>query len=89
MSIDDLRQETYLGDGVYARFDGYHVWLRTPREIGDHEIALEPGVVARLATFIADLRVQFPGETVPAWEYLKAAVKRATGEADIPSENET
>ena len=76
------RDERYIGDGVYALFDGYHVWLRTPREIGDHEIALEPDVVASLATFIADLRTQFPGETVPAWEYLKAAVMRATNEAD-------
>ncbi len=22
--------ERYIGDGVYARFDGYCIWLRTP-----------------------------------------------------------
>lgn len=32
--------ETYLGDGVFARFDGYQIWLRTPRDSGEHEIAL-------------------------------------------------
>ena len=37
---------TYIGDGVYAGFDGYQFWLRTERESGWHEIALEPGVVA-------------------------------------------
>ena len=36
-------QQSYLGDAVYASFDGYLVWLRT----GDgncNEIALEPAV---------------------------------------------
>ena len=30
---------TYLGDGVYASFDGYQIWLH----LGDHTI---PGIVA-------------------------------------------
>jgi hypothetical protein len=73
--------ERYIGDGVYARFDGYHVWLRTPREVSDHEIALEPPVVASLVKFIADLRAQFPGQQVPAWEALiRAALKEQVRE---------
>ena len=44
------KQETYLGDGCYASFDGYQIWLRSPREAGDHTIALEP------ETFIALMR---------------------------------
>jgi hypothetical protein len=28
--------ETYLGDGLYASFDGWQVKLRAPRDGGDH-----------------------------------------------------
>jgi hypothetical protein len=38
------QHETYLGDGLYASFDGYQVKLRAPREGGDHEIFLEDGL---------------------------------------------
>jgi hypothetical protein len=44
------RNETY-GDGVYASFDGFMIWLRTARETGDHVIALEPEVFNDLAEF--------------------------------------
>lgn len=46
----------YLGDGVYASFDGYHVWLRTQRENGWHEVALEPLVIETLNRYAARLR---------------------------------
>lgn len=36
------QQETYLGDGLYASFDGFSIWLRAPREHGDHCVCLEP-----------------------------------------------
>lgn len=36
------RNETHIGDGVYCSFDGYQIWLRTERENGWHEIALDP-----------------------------------------------
>lgn len=52
--------ETYLGDGLYASFDGYQVILRAPRTDGDHWVALEPPV---LATFLSWLKV---GRTVPS-----------------------
>ena len=44
-------KETYLGDGCYASFDGYQIWLRAPREGGDHRIALEPSVYIALVEF--------------------------------------
>jgi len=47
--------ETYLGDGCYARFDGYQIWLRAPREHGDHEIALEPDVFNALVEYARNL----------------------------------
>jgi len=37
--------EAYLGDGVYASFDGYHIWLKTQE--GD-SIAIEDGVCEML-----------------------------------------
>jgi hypothetical protein len=42
----------YLGDGVYAEFDGYQVWIWTSNGIvnGD-KIALEPAVLRALNAF--------------------------------------
>lgn len=49
--------QEYLGDGVYAEFDGYRIWLYT--QIGDSrlsEIALEPGVFAHLLNYAEKIR---------------------------------
>ena len=43
----------YLGDGVYASFDGYQIWLLT-QEGG--EIALEPEVFAALLKYQQDIK---------------------------------
>ena len=37
-------RETYLGDGLYASFDGYQIRLRAPRDGGDHVVFLEDGL---------------------------------------------
>ncbi len=37
--------EEYLGDGLYASFDGFMFKLRAPRYEGDHWVALEPAVL--------------------------------------------
>lgn len=50
-------QETYLGDGLYAHFDGYQFWLRAPREEGDHEVALEPPVFDELLKYRAQVYI--------------------------------
>lgn len=47
--------EQYLGDGLYASFDGFMVTLRAPREHGDHFVALEPEVLAKFMGFVATL----------------------------------
>ena len=42
--------ETYLGDGVYASFDGYQIWLA----VNHHEnkvVALEPQVFKNLCEY--------------------------------------
>jgi len=40
-----MSKEEYLGDGLYASFDGYMFTLRAPRSEGDHWIGLEPEVI--------------------------------------------
>ena len=39
---------TYLGDGVYASFDGYQVWLHIGSHDSDPVVALEPEVLNAL-----------------------------------------
>jgi hypothetical protein len=50
-----MDKETYLGDGVYASFDGYQIWLRTMRDDGrkeiTHMIAIDPMVFIALVRF--------------------------------------
>lgn len=53
---------TYLGDGVYASFDGYQVWLQT---LEGHLIAVEPDVLQALVNFAAG---KMPPVTVRAIE---------------------
>lgn len=43
--------EEHIGDGVYASFDGYQIWLRVDRGHGSERIALEPGTYNSLRDF--------------------------------------
>jgi len=52
--------ETYLGDGLYASFDGYQIKLRAPREFGDHEVYLEPPVYAALIEYVHSIKEVVP-----------------------------
>jgi hypothetical protein len=46
----------YLGDGVYAQFDGYHVILTTENGVSiTNTIALEPVVIDRLNRYVQRL----------------------------------
>ena len=54
-------RETYLGDGLYASFDGWQVKLRAPREGGDHEVFLEDGLTLQtFFEFIDTLPIKRP-----------------------------
>ena len=50
-----MNKETYLGDGLYASFDGFQIILRAPREGGDHFVMLDPFVYRALQEFVVDL----------------------------------
>jgi hypothetical protein len=49
-----MNNETYLGDAVYASFDGYQIKLRTG-DANNQVIYLEPGVYEQLKKFVASL----------------------------------
>lgn len=42
---------TYLGDAVYASFDGYQIWLHLNDHRSEGLIALEPAVYAALRDY--------------------------------------
>lgn len=47
-----MKDEIYLGDGVYAGQDGYHIWLWTSDGVRQSEpIALEPEVLDALNAY--------------------------------------
>lgn len=49
---DKIIPDDYLGDGVYASYDGYHVILDLRGQSGTTKIALEPNVLESLGRFI-------------------------------------
>jgi hypothetical protein len=55
--MTDHGNETYLGDGLYASFDGYTITLRAPRVPVDHWVALEPDVLRALIQYARDNKV--------------------------------
>jgi hypothetical protein len=59
-------EDAYLGDGVYASFDGYQIILQTPREDGTHWLSLEPPVLAELIFYAQRIgMLPRPGEAAP------------------------
>lgn len=53
-------EDEYLGDGVYARWDGYHVWLDLRGQAGragTWEIGMEPPVLRRFEAFVRRVRI--------------------------------
>ena len=43
-------EEEYLGDGVYASFDGYQIWLAVNHH-SNQVVALEPDVMKALINY--------------------------------------
>lgn len=54
--VETRKFKTYLGDSVYASFDGYHIWLTTENGYGpSNQIALEPAALRALADYAKEL----------------------------------
>lgn len=49
-------QEVYLGDAVYASFDGYQIRLRCEAPAHPNVIYIEPGVFDALLKFVDNLK---------------------------------
>ena len=45
---------SYIGDGIYARYDGFGVWTACQRDNGWHSIYFEPSVLKSLNKFYAE-----------------------------------
>ncbi len=58
------KDQTYLGDGVYASFDGYQIWLRIEREGVPESIALEEQVLVALDRYVQSVRDKYDA---PNW----------------------
>lgn len=62
-------KETYIGDGVYARFNGQEVWLRA----GNSEICLDTGMVKKIQSMVDSYEPPEPdGECYRGSEYGSA-----------------
>jgi hypothetical protein len=46
------QHDSYLGDGVYASFDGFQIWLAVNRP-DNKQVALEPQVLQALMTYVS------------------------------------
>lgn len=53
-----MNEETYLGDGLYVRFDGFSFILRAPRARGNHYVAMEPSVLLEFEQFVKRTKEQ-------------------------------
>jgi hypothetical protein len=49
--MSKLIEDTYLGDGVYASYDGYHIFLDLRAQDSTTRIGLEPQVLDALDHF--------------------------------------
>jgi len=49
-------KELYLGDGLYAVWDGFSICLRAPRSDGDHKVWLEPDVLMAFLAFVEGVK---------------------------------
>jgi hypothetical protein len=52
--------ETYLGDGLFASWDGWQVRLRAPRDGGDHEVFLDDSTLQAFIEFVETLPIKRP-----------------------------
>lgn len=56
MSNPEKFPDSYLGDGVYASFDGFCIWLDLRGQNSKTKIALEPEVLASLDRYRAEIK---------------------------------
>jgi hypothetical protein len=50
-----MKMQDYLGDGLYAEFDGFQFRLYADRENGRHEVFLDPYATKAFLRFIENV----------------------------------
>lgn len=60
-SEPDQMPDSYLGDGLYASFDGFQIVLTAPRVSfgADHFVALEPSVFSALLRYADEINKKY------------------------------
>jgi hypothetical protein len=58
MAANGHQDATYVGDGLYASHDHYHIWISTERENGIHSVALEPAVFREMLRFVRSMETK-------------------------------
>jgi len=58
-------EDTYLGDGVYASFDGHHIILDLRAQDSTTRIALEPQVMKQLKEYDKKIQDAFARQCNP------------------------
>jgi hypothetical protein len=53
-----FERETYLGDGIYASFDGWYIILRALRDDGNYWVAFEPQVLSAFIDYVDKIQAQ-------------------------------
>ena len=48
--------ETYLGDGLYASYDGHQIMLRAPRLGDEHVVYLDTSVMLAFLAFVEHIK---------------------------------
>jgi hypothetical protein len=56
IETSELKLKRYIGDGVYAGFDGYQVWLWCDRYGTEHSIAIDDRTGMSLNKYFNDLK---------------------------------
>ncbi len=55
-------KEVYLGDGLFASFDGFQIQLRAERHEGNHRVFLEPQVFHALCDYARECGMAVRGK---------------------------
>lgn len=73
-----MTEETFLGDGLYASYDGFQLTLRAPRNGIDHYVCLESVTMLALVEYLAQLHRELQG--LPLFMVLRGAVQLHAGD---------
>lgn len=60
-----VSQPLHLGDGVYASFDGYHIWLAANDPDSPQKVALEPAVLGQVMGYARQINEAYETQVFP------------------------